>query len=111
MIPCSKNDTVIQVVCRNSLGRVSHNVDESPGKDTRGDQFFRHFLSRPPFLERCEATSGEVGGVSSSLCDAMLSVPSFENRMLDMDGLTSLVLSESVTSVLTRDRTLYRASD
>jgi len=61
-----------------------------------------------PFLERCDGTSGEVGGVSSSLRDMMLSVPSLEKRTLDCDwdGLMALMLSESVCSVLTRDKTL-----
>lgn len=61
-----------------------------------------------PFLERCDGTSGEVGGVSSSLRDMMLSVPSLEKRTLDWDwdGLIALRLSESVCSVLTRDKTL-----
>jgi hypothetical protein len=76
-----------------------------------------------PFLDRYEGTSGDVGGVSSSLLvflDARLSVSYFESRMLDidgrmldmdgrmlvMDGLACLMLALSPVSVLTRDSTL-----
>lgn len=45
-------------------------------------QFLRH-LGKRPFLERWDGTSGDVGGVSSSLRDMMLSVPSLEKRTLD----------------------------